>query len=161
MLLSTDRIGFPKPLPELGVNLFRRNKAEVMHVVAGGDRVDPAEARVRQPAGEHQMTVEPMLARRYLREGHTHLKSDPRFFRQHGDGTAGGDGAAHCFEEGSNGWVLPAKVMLKVVASAGVRLVAVGEPSRAIWTGPERARLRCLRWRFHFWLPTVAQLESK
>jgi hypothetical protein len=42
MLLRTDRIGFAQPRLEYRIDVRRRDQAEVMHVIARGDRVDAA-----------------------------------------------------------------------------------------------------------------------
>lgn len=83
-----------------------------MDVVALRYRVDPPKSSVWQTAGEHEMTVEPVLARRDLGKRHPHLECDPRLFGDDDYRAAIGDSATHSFEERADGGGLPAKVML-------------------------------------------------
>ena len=94
MLLGTDGVGLSKPGAELSVDLAGRHKAAVVDMVPGRDRVDAAEARVWSSAGEHDMTIEPALARRDLGERHPHLKRDARLLWKDGDRTTSSDRAA-------------------------------------------------------------------
>ena len=137
MLLGTHRVGLPKPAAELGVHLAGRHKAEVVDMVSGRDRVDAAEARVWSAAGEHDMTIEPALARRELGERYPHLKRNARLLWNDGDRTTSGDRAADGVEEQPDSPVLALKVVGQVVPAAGMRLIAVGEAPLATGTNPE------------------------
>lgn len=112
-----------------------------MYVITWGDRVDPAEARVRQPTGEYDVPVEPALTRRDLGERHPYLKGDARLLREDGDRTTSGDGAAYRLEQRTDGGVFPSKVVVQIVASAGMRLIAVSEPAPTMRAGPERGTI--------------------
>jgi hypothetical protein len=66
MLLCTYRVGLPKPIPKLGINLPGCGQTKVMHVVAARKAVYPVKSRILQSPGEHKMPVEPALPWRNL-----------------------------------------------------------------------------------------------
>lgn len=138
VLLRTDGIGVPKPRTKVCIDLGRRRESKMMHMVARRYRVDPAEPRVRQPSGKHNVTVEPALPRRHLGKRHAHLKGDARLFGKYDHGPAGGNGTADGLIEHPHGGVLASEVMRQVVASAGMRLIAVGEAALAARAFPKR-----------------------
>jgi hypothetical protein len=143
VLLGTDGIGFVDPGTKVRINLGRRREAEMMYMVARGDRVDPAEPGMREPAGEYDVPVEPVLTRRDLGKGHANVKRDPGLFGKDGNGPAGGNRAPNALVEGANGGVLSLEVVLEVVPTAGVGLVAVREGTPATRTGPQGGTPGC------------------
>lgn len=143
MLLGTHGVGLSKPGAELSVDLAGRHKAEVVDVVSGRDRLDAAEARVCSSAGEHDMTIEPALARRDLGERHPHLKRNARLLWNDRDRTTRGDRAADGVEEQPDSPILALKVVGQVVPAAGMRLIAVGETPLTTGTGPEWRTAPC------------------
>ena len=108
-----------------------------MHMVARRDRVDLAKARVRQPPGEHHVTVEPALPRGDLSKGHAHLKGDACLFGNNGHRPADCNGAPNGFIEHPDGRILSPEVVSDVVAPAGMRLIAVGKAALAARAGPK------------------------
>ena len=138
MLLGADRIGFPQPGPEVLVDLARRHEPKVMHVISGRDGIDAAKSRVRETAGKDDVSVEPCRTRCDLGKRHTNLKCDPGLFRDHGHRSALGDSASHRVEQHPYSGILPLKMMLQVVPSAGVRLIAVGETPATPGALPQR-----------------------
>ena len=97
-----------------------------------------AKARMIEPASEHQMSVEPPLSRRHLRERHPHLESNPRLFRENPDWTNGANERDHRVEEFSNLRAFPSEMILQRMACAGMRLVPVREHATAFPAAPQR-----------------------
>jgi hypothetical protein len=128
---------------ELRVDLGRRHKAEVVNMIPWGDSVNAAEAGVWQPTGEDDVTVEPVLVRCDLGKRHPHLKGNARFLWDDDDRPAGGDGAADGLEKQTDSPVLALKVVGQVVPAAGMRLIAVGEATLAMRTGPKWPTIPC------------------
>ena len=135
--MSTYGIRFSKPGAEFRINLGRRFQPEVVDVIPGRNGVDAPEARVWQPAGQDDMAVEPALSRCDLCKRHPHLKGNARFLWKDSDRPTGADRAADRIKERPDRPILAAKVMSKVVAAAGMRLIAVGEAALASRTLPE------------------------
>ncbi len=136
MPLFADEIGLRQPRPEVSINLAALAQAKDVHVVAGRDGLDPAKAWVLQPPREHDMSIQPLLSRRHLREGHANLESDARFFRQdanRADGAQRGDDAV---VERSNLRRFVAKMIGQLIAAAGVRLISVREFTSALPATP-------------------------
>ena len=137
MLLRADSIGLSKPGTELRINLRGRHQAEVVDMVSGRDRFDSAEAWTRHSAGEHHVTIEPAMTRCDLGERHPHLKRNTRLLREDDDRATSGDCTSDGVEEQADGGILALKVVGQVVPAAGMRLIAVGEATLAIGTGPK------------------------
>lgn len=107
-----------------------------MHVVAWRDGVDPTEAWVRQSAGKHHMTVDPVLARRDLSKGDAHLKSDTGLFWQDANRANHAKRGNDFVEERSNLWWLANKMVFEIVSPTSVGLVAIRKPSSALCALP-------------------------
>jgi hypothetical protein len=120
MLLSPDGIRFSKPGGELSVDLGRRHKAEVVHMIPGRNSVDAAEAWMWPSAGEDDVTIEPVLTRRDLGKRHPHLKGNARFLWEDNDRPTSGDRPADCFEKQTDSPILALKVVGQVVPAAGM-----------------------------------------
>src|SRR5512135_1380755 len=98
---------------------------------------------MREPTGEHDVPVEPVLTWRDLDKGHAHLEGDPGLFGKDGHRPAGGNRAPHALVESANGGVLPEEMVLEVVPIAGVGLVAVREGTPATRAGPQWGTSGC------------------
>jgi hypothetical protein len=110
-----------------------------VNVITWRDGLHVAETRVLQAARKHNVAVEPVRPRCDLREGHSHLESNPSLLRK----DAHRPDCANCrndlFEKRPNFWPLAAEVMVETVSPAGVRLVSVREIPAAFLTLPKRA----------------------
>src|SRR5687767_7744535 len=72
--LRSDCVRFREPSPQLVVDLAEVVHAEGVEVVARRERLDRSESRVLQPAGEHDVSIEPSPPWRDLRERHANLE---------------------------------------------------------------------------------------
>src|SRR5215831_9017486 len=85
MPLLAHLIRLAQPLGELRVDVGRDAEPERVYHVARRERLDPAEARTVDASSEHEVTVEPLPARRERREAHPDVQRDPRLLRQYLD----------------------------------------------------------------------------
>ena len=137
MALFSDQIGLRQPGAEIGVDLTLLTEAKNVDVVAGRNGLDPAKARMLQPPGEDNMSIQPLLSRCHLREGHPDLKRDPGLFGQNphrADRLQRGDDVVI---ERSNLPRFVAKMIGQLMTAAGVRLIAVRECTSAFWAAPQ------------------------
>jgi hypothetical protein len=145
VLLGADLVGLGQPPGELLVHLGGHGQPERMHHVARGQRVDAQETRAVDPAGQYQVTVQPVAAGHERREAHPDLQGDAGLLRQHLDRPQGRDRGQHGVEGGPDPRAGPGEVPVQVTQSrAGVRLVAAGEASPALWAPPHARHRRCL-----------------
>src|SRR3954468_11725381 len=95
-------------------------------------------------AGEHDVTVQPVLAGRHLGERHANLKSNARLFRKNANRPDSADRCDNLVEECPDLRRLSAKVIAELVATARMRLIPVREVAPTFIAVPE-ARLfhRC------------------
>jgi len=120
--LFTDAIGFRQPGAKVGIDFAQLTKSKKVHVIARGESFDPPETRMLQPAREDDVAIEPLLTRRDLREGHSHLKCDPGFLRQNTDRSAAAHGRHDRVEERSNLRRFSVKMIAQAVACDWLRL---------------------------------------
>ena len=102
------------------------------------DRLHPAKSRMLQPAREDEVTVEPLCARRHLRERHPHLESDPRLFGQNAHRTDRPDRRYDRVEERADFRPFALEMLFEVRPAAGMRLIAIRELAAALLAAPER-----------------------
>jgi hypothetical protein len=136
MPLFADAIRLGQPSPKVRVDLAESAQAKNVHVVAGRNALDPVKARVFKASGEHDMSVQPLLPRRYLREGHPDLKSNASFLRQDPNRADGSQRRHDVVEEPSNLRRLTPKMIGEMVAAARMRLIAVREVASAALATP-------------------------
>jgi len=77
VLLLTYQVRLREPSFHLGVNLVRLMKAERVELVSLREELDSSEPWALQPAGEHDMTIDPAPPQRECRVAHPDLKGDP------------------------------------------------------------------------------------
>src|SRR5688572_14243851 len=102
MTLLAHAIRLRHPCPELIIDVTRVADAEAVDMIARGEGFHLPEARAFQAPRQHDMAVEPSLARRHLREGHPHLKSNPRLLGNHSDRTDAPNGRDDRVEQRTN-----------------------------------------------------------
>ncbi len=137
MALFSDQIGLRQPGPEIGVDLALLTQTKNVDVVAGRNGLDPAKARMLQSPGEDNMSIQPLLSRCHLREGHPDLKRDPGLFGQNPHRANGAQRGDDVVIERSNLLRFVAKMIGQLMAAAGVRLIAVREFTSAFWAAPQ------------------------
>ena len=81
MALLSDLVCLTYPRTKRVVNVGRLRETKVVHVVPCGDRLDLAEARMLEAAGENDVAVEPLTSRRDLRKGHADLEGNAGLLR--------------------------------------------------------------------------------
>src|SRR3954469_2049065 len=97
-----------------------------------------------ETAGEHDVTVQPVLAGRHLGEGHANLKSNARLFRKNANGPECADRGDNLVEECPDLRGLSAKVIGELVTTARMRLIPVREVAPTFIAVPEACLLhRC------------------
>jgi hypothetical protein len=128
-----------------------------MQVISGRKRFDAAEARIFQPAGQHDMAIDPVLSDDERGKTHPHLKRDPCLFREHNDGPVFPRDPQHLLEDRADERRLSLKVGGKGGATASVRLIPIGKLAAAVRASPHggwivRSAARCFtsRLRRHF-----------
>jgi hypothetical protein len=99
MCLLSDRIGLREPGPKLRVELLRRREPKEVHVIPSRHRIDPSKSRRLETAREHEMTVQPTLPRRDLRERHSRLEGNARLLRENVNRTDPVDEAHELIEQ--------------------------------------------------------------
>jgi hypothetical protein len=92
---------------------------------------------VFHPARQYDVPVNPPQPGSQLREGHSHLKRDPRLFRQHDHRSATSNGLERGLINRADFRRLALKVRLQIVPPAEVRLIAVREKPLALRTFPK------------------------
>src|ERR1700730_19117711 len=84
------------------------------------------------------MPIDPLLLERDRRETHAYLEGDARLLRIDNDRPQALDHRFQMKIECQHVWRFPLQVLGKRVASAGVRLVLIGELSSALGACPQR-----------------------
>jgi hypothetical protein len=138
MLLVADAIRLGEPLPELVVDFVDGRQAKCMPVIPWRESLDAAKARMFDAPSEHEMPVDPVPARRELRERHPHLKRDPRFLGQNPRWTDGFHRADEGVEQSPNLGTFAGEMIVEIVLAACMRLIAVREIAPALIAVPER-----------------------
>src|SRR5689334_22183074 len=87
---------------------------------------------------EHQMTVEPLSARRDLSERHANLECDARLLREHANGPDGLDGGNDGVEELAHCRRLVGEVRVEGMRTARVCLISIRELASALGALPHR-----------------------
>jgi hypothetical protein len=113
VFLSTDAVGITDEPTELVVQLIDVAKDEGVDVIARRDRLDLAETGMLASLGEHQMAAKIAAARHHGGEGHTNLKGDAGFFRQHQYRSVRFDRGQKRFIEKTCFWRLSLEMILK------------------------------------------------
>jgi hypothetical protein len=91
-----------------------------------------------ETAREHNMAIEPICARGDLRKRHPHLEGDARSFGKHANWTEFVNCPNYLVEQFTN-LRPPAREMVReIVATAGVRLVAIRKITPALRAPPHR-----------------------
>jgi hypothetical protein len=138
MLLFSHRVCLTHPTLERCVDVARLFEAECMQMISRRERLDLEEPWVFQAAREYDVTVEPPLSRRHLRERHANLKGDARFFWQDDDWSDGLHRGGDQVVELAHYQLASNEVVLEVVqAGARVCLVAIRECAVAFRAVPE------------------------
>ncbi len=88
MLLPADAVGFAQPGEHFRIHLLRRVNAEVMDVIARGERLDLCEAGIVQSSRQDYVRVQPIPFQEDIGKRHPHLKSDSRFIGNQDDRAA-------------------------------------------------------------------------
>ena len=102
------------------------------------DDVDPGEARASDPAGEHEVPVQPVPARHERGEAHPDLQRDAGLLRQHPHGPEDPRGGQHLIEDGAHLRVGAREQLVHAAQrSARVRLIAVREAPPAVRARPQ------------------------
>src|SRR5690348_4060141 len=132
----------------------------MMDVIMPGNGVDAVEAGTLVPVCQDEVADDSGGLDLDGGEGHAHLKSDPRLFRQH-DYWPGTTHLSHeQFVELSIGRGLAFEVGDQAIPAAGMRLVAVGEPSPTNWAPPHWPRWEG-RLRAHRCSPGVTNTDHR
>ena len=77
MTLLTDHVRLGQPLLDLRVDLGRPVQPEYVHLVARRYDVNAAKTRAFEPAGQHDVAVNPVAAEAEGGEAHPDLEGDP------------------------------------------------------------------------------------
>ena len=120
MLLISHEVRLRQPRAKVRIDVGQLREPEDMEVVSRRKRFDLSKARMLEPPGQHEVSVQPSLARGDLRERHAHLERDPRFLGKNAHRTDGTNRGGHFLEERTNRRRLAVKVMTEREPPAGV-----------------------------------------
>jgi hypothetical protein len=150
VLLLADTIRFGNPRAKIGVDLTGISKPEGVKMIARRKGLDSAKSRVLETTSEHHVTIQPVLPGRHLRKGHPNLESDSSLLRKDSHGPDITNCCDHLIEECPDLRGLSAKVIRKLVPTAGMRLIAICEIAAAFLAMPQSWLFHRLLSRFHF-----------
>jgi hypothetical protein len=111
-------------------------QAKDVHMVAERKGLDPVKTGVVESSGEHDVSVQPLLPPRYLREGHPDLKGNAGLLWQDSDRADGSHRRDDVIEERTDLRRLSPKMIGQMVPPAGVRLITVRELTSALLATP-------------------------
>ena len=83
VLLPADAVSFAEPDEHFGVHVPGRLNAEIMDVIARGERLDFREAGILHSSRQNHIRVQPIPSQHDIGKRHAHLKRDPRFVGKH------------------------------------------------------------------------------
>ena len=141
MRLCADCQRLTYPVTKFSVHIRFGSKPEYVDVVPMREGVNQAEARTLYASRKDQMSINPGLPRRQLREGHSDLECDPRLFRQDVDSAKLAHGGDEGIEDLTNLIRLAGEVLLQRITSTGMALIPIREFPPAFRAFPERAHL--------------------
>ena len=137
--MLTYGVRFRKPFTEFLVDVGRAHESEIVNVISRRDCLNGSESEAVEPASQYKVTIEPILPRRDLRERHSHVKRDSRFFGKHDNWSQ----IVHRFENDveqlSNPRGFSAEMTLQRVQPAGMSLISIRERPMTLRTFPQRA----------------------
>ena len=102
VLLLADGVRFREPFAEFVVDVGGAHESEIVDVVSRRECLNRSKSQIVEAARQHEMPIEPILPRRDLRERHSHVKCDSRFFRKNDYGSDTVDGIEKYVEQKSN-----------------------------------------------------------
>ena len=131
VLLLTDAIRLGQPCAEVRVDVAEVTNAERVNMVARRDSFDPAKPRMLQTPRQDDVTIEPLAARRNLRERHADLERDAGLLGLHAYRSELSQRHEYSIKKLSNPRFLSFKVALERVTPARMCLAPVGESASA------------------------------
>ncbi len=137
VLLVADEVRLGQPCAKIGVDVAGFGESERVKVVTRRKGLNSTKSRVLETAGEHHVTVQPVLPRRHLGKRHPNLKSDPSLLRKNTNRPDCADLSDNLVEERADLRPLSAKVIGKFVSTARMRLIAIREVAPTLFAMPQ------------------------
>src|SRR5436189_5221695 len=141
MALLTNLIRVLHPRGDFRIHLIDALEPEGMKMISRRERFDAPEAAIFNPTREHDMAVDPVSSNNERGKTHPHLKRNPCFFREHGDGPVFSGDAQELVENSANGRRLSFEMGRKRIAATRMGLIPVCKPAAAFQTTPHGSAL--------------------
>ena len=132
-------VRFCEPLAEFVVDVGGTHESEIVNVTSRRDCLNRSKSQVVEAASQYKVTIEPILPRCDLRERHSHVKCDSRFFGKHYYRPKIVHRLEHDVEQLSNPGGFAGEVTLERVQPACMSLIPIRERPMTLRTFPQRA----------------------
>ena len=137
--MLADGVRFREPFAEFLIDVGGTHESEIVDVTSRRDCLNRSKSQRVDAASQHEVAVEPVLPRCDLRERHSHVKCDSRFFGKHYHRSNVVHRFEHDVEQLANPGGFAGEVTLERVQPACMSLIPIRECAMALWAFPQRA----------------------
>ena len=138
MPLLADLVGLFKPGRDFVIYVIHVLEPKGVEMISRRKSLDAPETRMLEAARQDDMAVHPISANDERSETHPHLKCDPRFLGQDSDRAIFSGDRKQLVEDGAHRDRFAFEMRGQRGTAAGMRLIAIGESTAALWAAPER-----------------------
>ena len=128
-----------EPFTEFVVDVGGTHESEIVNVISRRESLNRSKSQVVDAPGQHKVAIDPILPRCDLRERHSHVKCDSRFFRNHYYRSKIVHCLEHHVEQFSNPGGFAPEVTLERVQPACMSLISIRERPVTLRAFPQRA----------------------
>ena len=139
MLLLAYGVRFREPFTEFVIDVGGPHESEIVNVISRRDCLNRSKSRIVEAASQDKVAIDPILPRCDLREGHSHVECDSRFFGKHDHRSKIVHRLEHDVEQLSNPGGFPPEVTLERVQPACMSLISIRERPMTLRAFPQRA----------------------
>jgi len=139
VLLLAYGVRFSEPFAEFVVDVGGSHESEIVNVISRRDCLNRSKSQIVEAASQYKVAIEPILPRRDLRERHSHVKSDSRFFGKHDHRSNVVHRLEQDVEQLTNPWGFAGEVTLERVQRACMSLIPIRERPMTLRAFPQRS----------------------